>query len=474
MKTTTAALALALAVPALAGAQAASPAPPRATPPPPGAPRGFSLPTPTRFTLPNGMKATLVPWGNTPKVTVELAIAAGNAHETAEQVWLADLAAALMREGTTTRTGAQLSEEAARMGGALEIAVGADTTEISTDVLSEFAPQAVALVADLARNPKLPESELARLKADKLRDLSIAKSTPQQIALEKFRAVLYPGHAYGRLFPSEAALQGYTLAQVRDFYAGNFGAARSHIYVVGRFDAAAVEKAIREAFSSWAKGPAPALVAASPKSTRGVHLVDRPGAVQSTLIVGMPVIDPTQPDYVPLVVTNTLLGGYFSSRMTTNLREQKGYTYSPYSQLSSRRRDTYWAQNADVTTAVTGPSLKEIFAEIDRLQAEPPSADELQSVKNYAAGTFVLNNSTRGGIINQLQFVDLHGLPETYLRDYVAKVNAVTPATVRQMARKYIADDKATIVVVGDRKTIEDQVKPYGPLSQGTTSGPSS
>jgi predicted Zn-dependent peptidase len=317
----------------------------------------------------------------------------------------------------------------------------------------------------VARNPKLPESELARLETDKLRDLAIAKTNPQQIALEKFRSVLYAGHAYGRLFPSEAALQGYTLAQVRGFYAANFGAARAHIYVVGKFAPAAMEKAIREAFSGWAAGPAPALLPPQPKSARGVHLVDRPGAVQSTLVVGMPVIDPTQPDYVPLVVTNTLLGGYFSSRMTANLREQKGYTYSPFSQLSSRRRDTYWAQNADVTTAVTGPSLKEIFWEIDRLQAEPPTAEELQAVKNYAAGTFVLQNSTRGGIINQLEFVDLHGLPETYLRDYVARVNAVTPAAVQQMAQKYISDDKATIVVVGDRKTIEEQVKPYGPLS---------
>lgn len=458
-----------VALPALAaaGPQAAVTAAPtpKATPPAPGAPKGFTLPTPTRFTLPNGLKATLVPWGSTPKVAVELSIAAGNGNETAGQVWLADLTAALMREGTATRTSTRISEDAARMGGALDINVGADTTEITTDVLSEFGPQAVALVADVARNPKFPESELARLKADKLRDLAIAKTNPQQVALEKFRSVVYAGHAYGRLFPSEAALGAYTLAQVRDFYAGNFGAARASLYVVGRFEPAAMEKAIRDAFSGWAAGPAPALTPPHPQSVRGVHLVDRPGAVQSTVIVGMPVIDPSQPDYVPLVVTNTLLGGYFSSRLTTNLREQKGYTYSPFSQLSSRRRDAYWAENADVTTAVTGPSLKEIFAEIDRLQAEPPTAEELQAVKNYAAGTFVLNNSTRGGIINQLEFVDLHGLSDTYLRDYVARVNAVTPAVVQQMAQKYITDDKATIVVVGDRKTIEEQVKPYGPLS---------
>jgi zinc protease len=458
----TLATAILVALPALGAAQETAA---RATPPAPAAAKGFQLPAPTRFTLPNGMKVTLVQWGNTPKVTVELAIAAGNGNETAEQVWLADVTAALMREGTPTRTAQRISEEAARMGGALDITVGADTTEITTDVLSDFGSQAVALVADVARNPRFPEAELLRLKTDKLRELAIAKSNPQQIALEKFRSVLYAGHAYGRVFPSEAALQGYTLAQVRDFHARNFGAARSHLYVVGKFAPTEMEKAIRDAFSGWAAGPAPAATPAHPRSVRGVHLVDRPGAVQSTLVVGMPVIDPSQPDYVPLVVTNTLLGGYFSSRMTANLREQKGYTYSPFSQLSSRRHDTYWAQNADVTTAVTGPSLKEIFAEIDRLQAEPPSAQELQAVKNYAAGTFVLNNSTRGGIINQLEFVDLQGLPDTYLRDYVARVNAVTPEMVRQMAAKYIADDTATIVVVGDRKTIEEQIKGYGPLS---------
>jgi predicted Zn-dependent peptidase len=184
--------------------------------------------------------------------------------------------------------------------------------------------------------------------------------------------------------------------------------------------------------------------------------------VQSTIIVGLPVVDPSNPDYVPLVVTNTLLGGYFSSRVTANLREQKGYTYSPYSQVSTRYRDAYWAQNADVTTAVTGASLKEIFFEVDRLQAEAPSADELKAVQSYLGGTFVLQNSSRSGIVTQLEFVDLHGLPESYLTDYVRRVQAVTPAVVRDIAARYIDDSKATIVVVGDRKVIEEQVRPFG------------
>jgi predicted Zn-dependent peptidase len=159
-----------------------------------------------------------------------------------------------------------------------------------------------------------------------------------------------------------------------------------------------------------------------------------------------------------------LLGGSFSSRITSNIREQKGYTYSPQGQLSSRYRDAYWVEIADVTTDKTGPAIREILAEIDRLQADPPSEKELKAFQNYRAGVFVLQNSSRPGIIGQLEFVDLHGLPADYLNGYVKRVYAVTPQDVQQMARKYLQDDRATIVVVGDKKIVEDQVKEFGPV----------
>ena len=142
-------------------------------------------------------------------------------------------------------------------------------------------------------------------------------------------------------------------------------------------------------------------------------------------------------------MTDALLGGAFASRITKNIREDKGYTYSPYSELSVRYRDAYWAENADVTTTVTGPSIKEIFAEIDRLQAEPPAADELTGIQNYLAGTYVLQNSSRGGITNQLSYMDLHGLPPTYASTYVKQVYAVTPQQVTEMAKKHLQDDRA-------------------------------
>ena len=117
-----------------------------------------------------------------------------------------------------------------------------------------------------------------------------------------------------------------------------------------------------------------------------------------------------------------------------------------------------------MTTDKTGPSITEILGEIDRLQSDPPSEKELKGFQNYRAGVFVLQNSSRGGIINQLEFVDLHGLPADYLNGYVQRVYAVTPQDVQQMAKKYLQDDKATIVVVGDKKIVEEQIKGFGPL----------
>ena len=448
---------------ALAAAVAASPAvyAQKQAPPEPGPPKGFSVPAPKRFTLENGMGVTLVEYGTTPKVTIRLAVRSGNIDEKADEVWLADLMGDLFTQGTETKSAAQLAEASARMGGSIDVNVGEDRTDFFTDVLSEFGPEAVALLADVAMHPKFPESELARLKGDRARRLSIARSQPQQMAAEKFRALLYPGHPYGRLFPTDAMLSGFTIAQVRGFYDANFGAARSHVYVCGKFDSKAMEAAIRKAFSGWKKGPAPAVNTPKPKIEKRFETVDRPGAVQSTIYLGMSVTDPSNPDFVALQVMNALLGGSFGSRITSNIREQKGYTYSPASQVSTRFRDAYWVETADVTTKDTGASLKEILYEIKRLQDEPPTAQELKGIQNYLAGTFVLQNSARAGIIGQLEFVDLHGLPADYLNTYVNRVYAVTPAQVQQMASRYIQGNKATIVVVGDTKVIAEQIKPY-------------
>jgi zinc protease len=431
------------------------------TPPAGGAPKPFTVPAHETYTLANGMKVTLVPYGNLPKVTLSLVVRTGNLNEPADMPGLADIAGTLMKEGTTTRSSKQIAEESARMGGAVSVTVSVDETDLDTDVLSEFGPKAAALLADVAQHPLFPESELPRLKNDALRQLSISKSVPQSMALERFRKILYGDHPYGTVFSTPESINKTTVGDIKKYYDGNFAAARAHLYVAGRFDAAEMKKAIATSFDGWAKGAAPAINQPKVKPQHVLDVTDRPGAAQSTLLVGLPVPDPTSPDAIPLAVTNALLGGSFGSRITSNIREQKGYTYSPRSEVSRRYHDAYWAESADVTTQYTGPSLKEIFGEIDRLAKEPPSDAELKGIQSYMSGLFVIQNSSRSALIGQLRYADFQGLGEDYLKTYVQKVNAVTPAEVQKQTVEYIKPDQMTIVVIGDKAKVSDQLAPF-------------
>jgi predicted Zn-dependent peptidase len=295
-------------------------------PPAGGTPKPFTLPKKEVVTLKNGIQVTLIPYGAIPKVTVRADVRAGNLNEAENQIWLADLTGSLLKEGTATRSAAQIAEEAARMGGSVDVGVGADTTSVTGDVLSEFGPQLVALMGEVMTRPLLPAAELARLKNDQLRQLSIARSQPGPLANELFRKTLYPNHPYGRLYPTEEMVKSYTIEDVQKFYRENFSAARTRIYVAGQFDAAAMKKALAGAFESWPRGAEAVINVPKPTAARALRLVDRPNAQQSTLYIGLPAIDPSNADYIPFLVTNSLLGGSFGSRITSNIREQKGYT----------------------------------------------------------------------------------------------------------------------------------------------------
>ena len=431
------------------------------TPPPGSAPKAFKVPPRERFTLPNGMRVSLVQYGNMPKATISARVRVGGLNEPANEVSVTDFVVELMKEGTKTRSADQIAAEAASMGGAVETGAGADQSTVSMDVLSEFAPKAVDLVADVLLNPVFPEKDFERIRNDQLRNVSIARSRPQTMANERFRKVLYGDHPYSNILPTDAVLKALTLEEVKKYYNDNFGAERTDLYVAGKFDSAAVKAAITKAFGSWKKGPDPVM---NPPKLAGKHsldFIDKAGAPQSTVMIGLPALDPSNPGYVPMLVTDALLGGSFGSRITANIREAKGYTYSPYSQMSVRYRDGYWVETADVTTASTGPAIKEIFNEINRIRTEEPTKAELDGIKNYMSGIFVLRNSSRQGLIGQLAFVDLHGLGDQYLSTYVQKVYATTPEQVTALSKKYLDPDKMAIVVVGDPEKAKTQLSDY-------------
>jgi zinc protease len=422
-------------------------------------PKDFKLPAKKQATLNNGLRYNLVQYGAIPKVNINLIIKTGNVHEAANQVWLADLTVQLMEQGTTAMDFTTISKKVAGMGGNITLNAAMDQVTISGSVLSEFAPQLIQVIAGIAMNPAFPASEVERLKADLKRQLSVQHSVPQSLAQEKFFETIYPDHPYGRYFPTDDMLSKYDVGAVKDFYDKNFGARRSVIYVVGKFDEDSVARTIDRSFNTWKAGPEINYPAVTPLKSNKISMIDRPGAPQSTIMLGIPVPDPSQADFQALQTTNSLLGGSFGSRITSNIRENKGYTYSPFSNIQSRHRAAVWYEQADVTSEHTGASLQEISKEIKRLQTEPPSKEELTGIQNYEAGIFVLQNSTPNGIIGQLNFIDQHGLDDSYLTNKVKNIYAITPEKVSEITKQYFKYEDMTLVMVGDKKLLEKQMK---------------
>ena len=348
------------------------------------------------------------------------------------------------------------------MGGDISISTSSNVTTLSLDVLSEHGPAAIALLGDILMKPDFPEAAFSRLKQGYLRNLTVSKTSPRSIASEAFMAELYPDHPYGTIYPTEEALSGYTLDTAKTYYEQNFGAKRTDIYIVGQFDQAAMKAAVSDVFAGWKTGPDVLDMPPTAKTERLVKVIDRPGSSQSTIYLGLPVALVTDEDYTKMSVMNTMLGGAFSSRITHNIRENKGYTYSPRSSLSGAVGSRFWAEVADVTSEHTGDSLKEIVWEVKNLQDNTPADAELAGIQNYMAGIFVLRNGSRGGVVSQLAFVKLHGLDSDYLSGYVDRVMAATPADIQAMAQKYLNVDDMTLVVVGIEESVKEQLAKIG------------
>ena len=430
-----------------------------------GAPAPFRLPQQTNLTLDNGLRATFVEYGAVPKTVVRVALRAGGLDEPEDASGLSVLASRYLKEGAGDLDAGELAERFARCGGRLDTHAGDDDTTLDVQVLSESTPEALRLLGAVLTRPLLPERELERLRAELLRELAVAETQADVLALERFHAALYGDHPYARVLPDREHVEALGIEDVRGFVANELGAARAHVYVAGRFDLEAAEQALREAFEGWRAGPPPLIAPPSPGSERAIHLVDRPGAEQSTIRLGLPAPDPSHEDYLPLSVVDTLLGGAFMSRITLNLREDKGYTYSPRSTIAVHYRDACWMHASDVTTAHTGDSLHEIFAEIDRLRAEPPPAAELEGVQRFMAGGMLVRTATPAGLLGQLGFLDFHELGAGYAEEYVDRVHAVTPQQVSDLATAYLRPEEMAIAIVGDASLIGEQISPYGAIT---------
>ncbi len=444
------------------------------TQPPALAPESpVAWPKRTVRTLSNGLQVVLVESRTFPKISAQLYFRSGNAVVAHSAPGLAEMTATVVRTGTASRPSRQIEEDLRRMGAGLGTHAGADASAISASGLAEFSSGILELMADLARNASFPEDEFERERRQRLEELRIERTTPGFLASERLRRVLFGEHPYAVVAPTEEQLAGFTRDQLAEFYRVHYVPAESLLIVVGDFAADAVLAQIEKIFGSW-KAPKPtAPVSPAPprQSGRRVHLVHVPGTVQTQVLLGNLSITRRDPDWFRLILANSIFGGAFHSRLVINIREQKGYTYSPGSGVNALRQQGYFTVRAAVRNDVAAATLTEMFYEMDRMRSLPVTAQELDSARSYLTGVFSLGVATQDGLLGQLSTVYLDQLPEGYLESYREKIRALTAADVLAAARRHFDSASAQIVLVGDRAQIGEQAALFGPVTEYDAKG---
>ena len=415
-------------------------------------------------TLSNGLEVVLVESHTVPKFTGELFFRSGNALTAATAPGLADMTATVARTGTRKRTSRAIEEDLRRMGSDLSSGAGADNSVISFAGLVDFSNDLLGLVSELAQQASFPADEFERERRQLIEGLRIERTTPGFLAGERLRRVLFGSHPYGTISPTEQQVASYRVEQLVEFYERNYRPGNALLVVVGDFAPEAMLDQIENAFGSWTSGP----VEDAPDPSlpdlpgRRVYLVHLPGAVQTQISIGNRAITRKHPDWLRLTLANSIYGGAFNSRLVMNIREEKGYTYSPRSAAHPLRRHGYFSIGAAVRNDVVAATIGEIFYEIDRMRSEPVGEDELDDARNYLTGVFSLGLATQDGLAGQLATATLERLPEDYLETYRDRVLKLSSADVLDAARKYFDSDHAQIVIVGDRAQIESQAAMYG------------
>src|SRR5712664_1851934 len=436
--------------------------------------RQVAWPKRIKARLANGLAVVLVESHTIPKFHGELFLRSGNAAAANRAPGLAEMTATVVRTGTAKRASRQIEEDLRRLGADLSSHAGTDNSAIAFAGLSELAGPLLALVDELAREAAFPEAEFERERRQKIEEVKLDRTQPGFLAGERLRRVLFGVHPYAQVAPTEEQVAAYKrddlLSVYRDFYTPE----NALLLMVGDFDSAAMLQAIEKVFGAWS-GKKPAIPPTpEPPKPRGrrVHLVHVPGAVQAQILAGCHAITRKHPDWVKLGLTNSLYGGAFNSRLVMNIREDKGYTYSPRSGVNALRQYGYFSVSAAVRNDVVAASLTEIFYEMDKLRSVPVPEPELADAQNYLSGVFSMGLATQDGLLSQLSTVALNELPDDYLETYRQKVRALTPEDLLATARKYLDSANMQIVVVGDRAQIESQAALFGELeiydAQGT------
>jgi zinc protease len=463
MKRTLLSLAAGAALAGWAAPAAAQPGFPTTPPRPQGEPR-IDLPDPVRTQLPNGLKVMYVRQAELPVVSASLVTrGAGSGDEPGDLPGLASFTAGMLDEGAAGMDALQLADALDLLGASLSTGSGTDAAQASLYVLKQNFPRALQLMADVVIRPDFPEREVNRLRDERLTALARARDEAGTIANNAFASLVYGGqHPYGR-FPVATSTQGLDRAKVQAFHASRYRPENSTLVLVGDVDPAQMQPLIVQAFGGWTSAAGGARIGDAPEppsiGRTTVYLIDKPGAAQSEIRIGHPGVARSNPDYYALLVMNTMLGGTFTSRLNTNLRETHGWSYGARSSFQMLRGAGPFTAAAGVQTNATDSALVEFFREINRIRTEPVSAEELQKIKNFVALRLPDQLETTQDMAGQLANLETYGLDASFYDDYVQRIMAVTAEDLRRVANTYVRPENSVVVIVGDRSVVEAGIR---------------
>jgi zinc protease len=432
--------------------------------PPYGELKPFPAPQTTSEKLANGLTLWLVPRRGFPKVSYALAVRGGLAADPQDRPGLAQLLTATIDQGTATRTARQIAEELQAAGGDLSANAGSESIVITTGVLTSNAEAGLAVLADIARNATFPDSEVELAKSNAASHLQEQESDPSFLAERALSRVLFAQHPYGVTSLTQDSIAKTTPEELRREYARRFRPDQAILVVVGDFDEVKMAGSAESQLGSWAAPsmlPAPAVEKPSLAPPHAVFFVDRPDSVQTTIAVGSLGPAESSPDYPAMQVANAVFGGMFGSRLTLNIREDKGYTYTPGSYVVSRRTAGIFQTWAAVRNEVTGATVNEIEYELNRMATTSPSQEELLHAQRYLVGSQAIELQAQDSVGRSLARLWILGLPPEELGRESERIGKVTIQDVDKAAAEYFPAARQAIVAVGVEKVIRDQVAPF-------------
>ena len=439
-------------------------APPR---PAVGPERPFTPPARVERTLPNGLRVVVARYATVPKVSVVLTVQSGLAVDPADKAGLAQVVVDAAQEGTSSRTSPQIKQEVFQLGATLTGASGQDTSTFTIRGLADTLPEMVALLADVVRNPTFPQGEIDLLKANLMQSLQAQLASPQAVSNRVYRQALFGTHPYARTGAVLDTVPKIDRASVVEYHTTYYRPNNAFVIVTGDVAPDAAFAAVEKAFGSWTRATVPVPPSAPLPSLAGrkVVFVQRPDSVQSSISVGNFTIRRNDPRWPVLNVANQIYGGAFDSRLIRNIREEKGYTYSPQSIFQAMGQAGVYRAAADVRNEVTGATLAEIYGEIDKFRASGPATAELENAKTYARGLFVLQNATQSGLSNTLNTMYSFGLPADYPETFQKTISSLSAEAVKTAAQMLLGSEDSVIVVVGDYTKVKDQLTPFKNIS---------